>query len=652
MGAAPKGRPVPSAGLNWEWGCNRASPPAPPVPAALLGVFAGRCGELAPCEPPCEAPGCAGWGPACPARSPCLLPQTIQIMTGFMHIGFGVVLTMLTSVYTSFFIIGEIPFLGGVSFIISGCLSIGAEKSPTECAVKGSQTMNVISAIFALLGIVAFIIDLNLNGLYRSSFDSYNHIIVCHRHSRPGWELKGLSVSSHGVLLTGASPGPELAGNGISIVLLIFTVLEFCIAVATAHFWCRATRVRPNEGLQVLLGLLHFGVGGILVSFIRKPVEMLTMESWYLFWGGLLFISSGSCSMAAEKNQSSYLMKGCMALNITSVLATMVGIILVLWDLNICNELCYGPALQLELRVTRGLLGILLMFTLLETCITLACTYLGWQTQLVTSMQAADFMANVVPPPVLVLPPPPAYDEIFMNTDRRATGAPLCPCEPSLHLGVELHRPGRALQILIGVACLGFGGVASIISQPSLIYWTLTVATGYPFWSGLMFVTSGSLSVAVEYADKPILVKSSLGTNIVSAMFAGTGTILSVAELAGNKRYQFSSLQLSKAGNGIAGVMLFLSTLELCIAVLLSYQGYRAAQHLRQPALHIVAGIIRFCCGIFLTMAEHHIPLSAVARGLLFWLGVLLLVTGSLLVESGKRENILLEAKCLHHDLQ
>ncbi|KGL85311.1 Membrane-spanning 4-domains subfamily A member 15, partial [Tinamus guttatus] len=59
---------------------------------------------------------------------------TIQIMTGFMHIGFGVVLTMLTSVYTSFFIIGEIPFLGGVSFIISGCLSIGAEKSPTECA--------------------------------------------------------------------------------------------------------------------------------------------------------------------------------------------------------------------------------------------------------------------------------------------------------------------------------------------------------------------------------------------------------------------------------------------------------------------------------------------------------------------------------------
>ncbi|XP_066042938.1 membrane-spanning 4-domains subfamily A member 12-like isoform X2 [Chamaea fasciata] len=106
-------------------------------------------------------------------------------------------------------------------FIISGCLSIGAEKSPTECAVKGSQTMNVISAIFALLGIVAFIVDLNLNGLYRSSFNYYSYLVL-------------------------------LAGNGISIVLLIFTILEFCIAVATANFWCRATRLSSNEAMLIV----------------------------------------------------------------------------------------------------------------------------------------------------------------------------------------------------------------------------------------------------------------------------------------------------------------------------------------------------------------------------------------------------------------
>lgn len=45
----------------------------------------------------------------------------------------------------------------------------------------------------------------------------------------------------------GIFPLLELAGNGISIVLLIFTILEFCIAVATANFWCRATRLSSNE---------------------------------------------------------------------------------------------------------------------------------------------------------------------------------------------------------------------------------------------------------------------------------------------------------------------------------------------------------------------------------------------------------------------
>ncbi|CAM4573592.1 unnamed protein product [Caretta caretta] len=205
---------------------------------------------------------------------------TIQIMMGFMHIGFGIVLTTITNVYTSVFVIGEIPFLGGVSFIISGCLSIGAEKSPTECAVKGSQTMNVISAIFALLGIVAFIIDLNINGLYHSNYDYYNYLVMVSDCSHPagsflftdhlgeicwfGMNILGRSVVAlremereedlafyvgMGTVTRGSD---AKAGNGISIVLLIFTILEFCIAVATALFWCRATRLNSHESMLIV----------------------------------------------------------------------------------------------------------------------------------------------------------------------------------------------------------------------------------------------------------------------------------------------------------------------------------------------------------------------------------------------------------------
>ncbi|NXH69369.1 M4A12 protein, partial [Hydrobates tethys] len=157
-------------------------------------------------------------------------------MTGFMHIGFGIVLTTLTNVYTSVFIIGEIPFLGGVSV-----RSVGpgrdAHRGGMPTGVKGSQTMNVISAIFALLGIVAFIVDLNLN---RSSFDYYNYLVL-------------------------------LAGNGISIVLLIFTILEFCIAVATANFWCRATRLSSNEAMLIVPSTTQVDLAVPLADLPQPP---------------------------------------------------------------------------------------------------------------------------------------------------------------------------------------------------------------------------------------------------------------------------------------------------------------------------------------------------------------------------------------------
>ncbi|XP_021256878.1 membrane-spanning 4-domains subfamily A member 15-like isoform X2 [Numida meleagris] len=100
--------------------------------------------------------------------------------------------------------------------------------------------MNIISAIFALLGIVAFIIDLNFNGLYRSSYDDDSHLVL-------------------------------LAGNGISIVLLIFTILEFCIAVATANFWCRATRLSPNEAMLIVPSTTRVDLAVVQAELPQPP---------------------------------------------------------------------------------------------------------------------------------------------------------------------------------------------------------------------------------------------------------------------------------------------------------------------------------------------------------------------------------------------
>ncbi|NXI44905.1 M4A15 protein, partial [Galbula dea] len=75
-------------------------------------------------------------------------------------------------------------------------------------------------------------------------------------------------------------------------------------------------------------------------------------------------------------------------------------------------------------------------------------------------------------------------------------------------------------------------------------------------------------------------------------------------------------------------------------------RGFRRAQPKALGTIHIFTGIIHICFGIILTLSEHESPSVPVASGVFFWLGILLLVSGSLLVESEKRDNILLVKIC------
>ncbi|NXU41049.1 M4A15 protein, partial [Drymodes brunneopygia] len=74
--------------------------------------------------------------------------------------------------------------------------------------------------------------------------------------------------------------------------------------------------------------------------------------------------------------------------------------------------------------------------------------------------------------------------------------------------------------------------------------------------------------------------------------------------------------------------------------------GFRRAHPKVLGTIHIFTGIVHICFGIILTASEHRNLSLPVASGVLFWLGVLLLVSGSLLVESEKRDSPVLVKTC------
>ncbi|XP_054828037.1 membrane-spanning 4-domains subfamily A member 15-like isoform X1 [Eublepharis macularius] len=134
-----------------------------------------------------------------------------------------------------------------------------------------------------------------------------------------------------------------------------------------------------------------------------------------------------------------------------------------------------------------------------------------------------------------------------------------------------------AIQIIIGMIHIGFGGVSVVIHR--MAYVPFATVAGYPFWGGLFFIVSGSLSVAAEKHQDICLVKRSVGMNITSAVMAAFGVVLYITDLAINPLYYYFSYDstfLRSAGLGLSVMLLLFSVLEFCITVWTTYSGCQA----------------------------------------------------------------------------
>nr|XP_056702377.1 membrane-spanning 4-domains subfamily A member 12-like [Euleptes europaea] len=100
---------------------------------------------------------------------------------------------------------------------------------------------------------------------------------------------------------------------------------------------------------------------------------------------------------------------------------------------------------------------------------------------------------------------------------------------PSVPIRVKTLYRGEPMalgitQILIGVVEFAFGLVLAMLDYDVFYYSHSHLRT--PFWLGILYIISGSLSVAVAKNPKIPLVKGMLGMNVVSTVAASIGIIL------------------------------------------------------------------------------------------------------------------------------
>lgn len=146
----------------------------------------------------------------------------IQIMIGILQIFLGAFLCVfLSSRYSSIAPIG-VSFWASIFYIISGALSVATERNGTLSLVKGSLGMNIVSTIIAGIEIIIVSIDLGVDSTIRCPY--------------------GFCSDQQPIVS----------------VLLILSILEFCLGLSTSVFGCKAISCSDNTmEVQPMLAVQH-----------------------------------------------------------------------------------------------------------------------------------------------------------------------------------------------------------------------------------------------------------------------------------------------------------------------------------------------------------------------------------------------------------
>ncbi|XP_029932317.1 membrane-spanning 4-domains subfamily A member 12-like [Myripristis murdjan] len=192
------------------------------------------------------AQGCPPLGPQGARQRRLLALGTVQIMIGLLVLLFGigmVILPKTIAVFTFIFVWGP------VFYILAGSLTVAATRSMDRCKVNAALTLSIIATLPSVVAVILHFMD--VTGILMISFFFFAF------DNDHNWQTLSLALS---------------------VVLGIFSLLEFIVAITVAVEICKAKSHSNTQSEFIVSNNLPSGLPANMQAPPTSAVIYQTME--------------------------------------------------------------------------------------------------------------------------------------------------------------------------------------------------------------------------------------------------------------------------------------------------------------------------------------------------------------------------------------